>query len=118
MMQGIDQQLPTLRVVEQVVLEIGIALHHPDVAEHFVEHACRAAGAPLLAQQIQQLPCARAEQAQHDLAVRERGVVVGDLAQSRRIVRQRISRGGTRQDRLDGKRSVHIGTGGGRIWLR
>ena len=54
--QRVDQQLPALRVVEQVVLEIGIALHHPDVAEHLVQHARRAPGAPLLAQQVRAVP--------------------------------------------------------------
>ena len=39
-----------LRVVEQVVLEVGISLHHPDVAQHLVQHARRAAGAALAAQ--------------------------------------------------------------------
>ena len=39
-----------------------------------------------LAQPVQHLPGARAEQADHDLAVGERGVVVGNLAQARRGV--------------------------------
>ena len=76
-----------LRVVQQVVLQVGIALHHPDVAQHLVQHARRAAGAALLAQAVEHLPGARAEQADHDLAVGERGVVVGDLAQARRASR-------------------------------
>ncbi len=36
-----------LRVVQQVVLQVGIALHDPDVAQHLVQHAGRAAGAAL-----------------------------------------------------------------------
>ena len=47
MMHRVHQQLPPLRVVQQVVLQIGVALHHPDVAQHFVQHARRAAGAAL-----------------------------------------------------------------------
>jgi hypothetical protein len=82
--QRVDQQAAPLGVVQQVVFEVGVALHHPDVAQHLVEHAGRAAGAALLAQLAQQLPGARAQQAQHDLAVGERGVVVGDLAQAGR----------------------------------
>ena len=38
-LQGLDQQLAPLGVVQQVVLQVGIALHHPDIAQHFVEHA-------------------------------------------------------------------------------
>ena len=83
-LQRVDQQPAPARVVEQVVLQIGVALHHPDVAQHLVQHARRAAGLALAAQPVQQLPGARAEQADHDLAVGERGVVVGDLAQPRR----------------------------------
>ena len=61
--QGLDQQRAPLRVVEQVVFEIGVALHDPDVAQHLVQHARRAAGAALVAQPRQQLPGALAEQA-------------------------------------------------------
>jgi hypothetical protein len=73
-------RLAALGVVQQVVLQIGVALHHPDVAQHLVQHARRAAGAALLAQLVQQLPGRRAQQADHDLAVGERGVVVRDFA--------------------------------------
>jgi hypothetical protein len=44
MLQRLDQRLAAVGVVDQVVLQIGIALHHPDVAQHFVEHAGRSAG--------------------------------------------------------------------------
>ena len=37
--QGIDQLATALGVVQQVVLQIGVALHHPDIAHHFIEHA-------------------------------------------------------------------------------
>jgi hypothetical protein len=65
--QRIDQQRPALRVVEQVVLEVGIALHDPDVAQHLVEHPRRASGATLAAQLVQQVPGAGAEQPDDDL---------------------------------------------------
>jgi hypothetical protein len=87
--QGLDQELAALRVVQQVVLQIGIALHDPDVAQHLVKHAGRAAGAALLAQAVQEVPGMRAEHPDHDLAVRERGVVVRDLAQARRVAIRR-----------------------------
>ena len=83
-MQRLDQLGAAARVVEQVVLQVGVALHDPDVAQHLVEHARRAAGAALAAQEAEHLPGALAEQADDDLAVGERGVVVGDLAQARR----------------------------------
>ena len=53
-------------------------------------HARAAAGLAFLAQQHQDVPGARAQQADHDLAVAERGVVVRNLAQPRGSVRQRI----------------------------
>ena len=36
--------------------EVGVALHDPDVAQHLVQHARRAAGAALVAQPVQQRP--------------------------------------------------------------
>ncbi|MNT11369.1 hypothetical protein D3C72_1462440 [compost metagenome] len=83
--QGVDQLAAAARVVEQVVDEVGVALHHPDVAQHLVEHARRSAGAALGAQGLQQVPAALAQEANHDLPVGEAGVVVGDLAQSYRL---------------------------------
>jgi hypothetical protein len=51
--QRVDQQAARrLGLVQQVVFEVGVALHHPDVAQHLVQHARRAAGAALLAQQV------------------------------------------------------------------
>ena len=41
MLQGFDQLPAPFRVVQQILLQVGVALHHPDVAEHFVEHARR-----------------------------------------------------------------------------
>ena len=54
--QGLDELGAALRIVDQVVLQEGIAIHHPDVAQHLVQHARRAAGAPLGAQLVEQLP--------------------------------------------------------------
>jgi hypothetical protein len=45
-----------LRVVEQVVLEVRVALDHPDVAQHLVQHAGRATGATLAAQLVSSVP--------------------------------------------------------------
>jgi hypothetical protein len=38
-LQGFDQQHPALRVVQQVILQIGVVLHYPDIAQHLVQHA-------------------------------------------------------------------------------
>ena len=43
-------------VVQQVVLQIRIALHDPDVAQHLVQHARRAAGPALATQFLQASP--------------------------------------------------------------
>jgi hypothetical protein len=80
-LQRLDQRGAALGVVEQVVLEERVALDHPDVAQHLVEHAGGAAGAALGAQLVDDRPSLVAEHPQHDLAIRERGVVVGNLPQ-------------------------------------
>ncbi|MPN63731.1 hypothetical protein SDC9_211497 [bioreactor metagenome] len=82
MTQGTDQGVAAFAVVEQIVFQIRIALHHPDVAQHLVEHACRTAGDALAAQFVEYRPVVGAEQADDDLAVGKRGVVVGDFAQA------------------------------------
>ena len=105
--QRLDQLRAALRVVEQVVLQVRVALHHPDVAQHLVQHARRAAGAALLAQLVQHLPGARAEQPDHDLAVGERGVVVGNLAQRGRRRRAAAAWPGSRERMRHGQRCVH-----------
>jgi hypothetical protein len=96
-LQRLDQRGAPLRVVEQVVLQERVALDHPHVAEHLVQHPCRAAGAALGAQLVDDPPALLAEQPQHDLAVGERGVVVRDLAQPGGCVDG--SRGEGRKDR-------------------
>ncbi|MPM96281.1 hypothetical protein SDC9_143439 [bioreactor metagenome] len=56
MLQSLDQRLAAVRVVDQIVLKIGIALHNPDIPQHFVEHAGRSAGSALLTQLIEHIP--------------------------------------------------------------
>ena len=82
MAQRVDQRRAPLAIVEQVVFQIGVALDDPDVAQHLVEHARRAAGDALGAQFVEDRPVVVAEQADDDLAVGKRGVVVGDFAQA------------------------------------
>jgi hypothetical protein len=78
-----EQQFAATRVVEQVVFEIRVALHRPDIAEDFVQHARRTARPAFTAQFIEQRPTVFTEQSDDDFAIRERGVVVGDLANAR-----------------------------------
>ncbi|OIQ69148.1 hypothetical protein GALL_492520 [mine drainage metagenome] len=91
--QRVDQGAAALARMQQVVLQVGIALEHPDIAQHLVQHARAASGAAFLAQLGQPVPGVGAEQADDNFAVGERGVVVGNLAQARRGVRQRQGRG-------------------------
>ena len=110
MMQCLHQQLAPPRVVEQVLLQVRVAPHDPDVAEHLVQHACRASGAALSAQIVEQLPAGGAEQPDHDLAVREGRVVVGNLAQARwriEICCVRRGRDGSGRDEVGGV-CVHL----------
>jgi len=65
--------------VDQLVLEIRVALDRPDFAQDFVQHARGAAGAALVPQLRHQLPALGPEQAQRDLPVGKGRVVVGDF---------------------------------------
>ncbi len=78
--QRVRQRGPALRIVEQVVLDVRVAVDDPHVAQHLEQHARRAARPTRAAQPVQHVPHLRPEIADHDLAVGEGGVVVGDLA--------------------------------------
>ena len=54
--QRIDQRLAARWVIEQIVLQVGVALHHPDVAQYLVQHACRTPGLAQAAQLCDQVP--------------------------------------------------------------
>ncbi len=54
--QGLDELPAPFRIVDEIVLQEGIAVHDPDIAQHFIEHAGRTAGAAFRAQFIQQIP--------------------------------------------------------------
>ena len=82
MAQGFHQRLAPLTVGQQVVFEVGIAPHYPDVAQHFVKHARGTSGDTLAAQFRQCRPRFGAEQSNDNLAIGEGGVVVGDFAQA------------------------------------
>ena len=48
MPHGFDEREASAWIVEQIILQVWIACDRPDVAEDFVQHACRAAGTTLL----------------------------------------------------------------------
>ena len=75
-----NQRGGAVLVRQQVVNQIGIAHHRPNIAQHLKQHACRAAGAALAAQVLQGIPRRAAQQADDDFTVGIRGVVVGDFA--------------------------------------
>ncbi len=81
--ERLDEQMLALGVVQQIVDEIGIAPHYPDIAQYFEEHACGTAGAAFVAQFREYLPCLLSQQAQNDFAVGIGGVVIGDFTQAR-----------------------------------
>ena len=68
--------------MNEVIFKIGVALDHPDVPEHLVEHPSRAAGDPFTAQFLNHIPGRLTEEAHHYLPIGERGVVVRDFPQS------------------------------------
>ena len=55
-LQCLDQRLAALGIVDQVVLQIGIALHNPDIPQHLIEHACRSPRATFLTQLVEHIP--------------------------------------------------------------
>ena len=81
MLQRFNQQAAALGRIEQVVLQIGIAVDDPNVAKHLVEHARRPAGASHASQLVEHVPSRQAKQPDDDFPIRMRGVVVGDLPQ-------------------------------------
>nr|GEU28526.1 hypothetical protein [Tanacetum cinerariifolium] len=106
-MQRGDQFLAPLGVVQHIVLQVRIAAHRPDVAQHFVQHASRAAGLARAAQRIQQRPRLLPQQPDDDLAIGKRRVVVWDFPQAGGL----RSVGRFRQQSLDLCRGIHIAIG-------
>ncbi len=69
MLKRVDQHLAALGIVQQVVLQIGITPHDPDIAEYLIQHTGRTAGAAFCAQLVERLPGLLAQQAYHDFPV-------------------------------------------------
>jgi hypothetical protein len=77
-----DERVAALARGEEVVFQVGVATYHPDVAEDLVQHPRRAAGDTFGAELVEHRPGLGSEQADDDLAVGKRGVVVRNLAQA------------------------------------
>ena len=69
MSQRLDQHRAATRVVDQVILQIRIALHHPNVAQHLKQHARTAPGFALAAQRLQNVPSVVTEKPNDDFAI-------------------------------------------------
>ncbi len=99
MVQRLYQQAAALGRIEQIVLQIRVAVDDPDIAKHLIEHARRSAGAPHAAQFVEHLPSRQPQQPDDDFPIRMRGVIVGDLPQSSRRLLLRCGASGP--DRLE-----------------
>ena len=74
------QRVAALGIVEHVFLQVGVALHHPDIAKHLIEHARATPGFPFTTQFKQNVPCIGTQQPHDDFAIGKRGVVVWNLS--------------------------------------
>jgi hypothetical protein len=83
MVHGVHEEAQPPGAVEEVVLQVRIAVDDPDVAQHLVEHARRSPGAPFVAQILERAPGVLPKEAHDDLAIGEGRVVVGDFPQAR-----------------------------------
>ena len=75
-----DERIQAFFARQQVVLDIGITVHHPQITEHLEQHARRPPGHPGGAQSVEQVPRRLPEVADNDFTVGKRGVVVGYFA--------------------------------------
>ena len=67
--EGPNELAATFGILEKIVLQVGIALDHPDVTNHLVEHLGRATGAPLLPQLRNKIPALLSQDPAHDFLV-------------------------------------------------
>jgi len=81
-LQSFYQLLSAAWVVQQVVLQIGIALNHPNITQNFIKHAGRPARAAFVSQLIEQVPGTISQQTNHNFSIGEAGVVVWNFAQA------------------------------------
>ncbi len=68
-LQGVDQRLAPWLVVQQVILQIGIAGYHPHIPEDFEQHARGTTGTPTAAELLDEFPHRFAQKPDHDLPV-------------------------------------------------
>jgi hypothetical protein len=83
MLHGRYQLAAALGIIEQIILQVGVAVDHPNVAQYLVQHSRRTARSPLTAQLIQNGPSGLPEQSNDDFPIGQRCVVVRDFSQPR-----------------------------------
>ena len=80
MLHGTDQCLEAFAACQQVILVVGIAVHHPQITKNLEQHPCRTTRDPRGTQLVEQRPHFLTEIADHNLPVGKGSVVVGDFA--------------------------------------
>ena len=96
MTQRIDQRITPVTIGQQIVFQIRIALHDPDVAQHLVKHSGGAPGDAFDAEFVENRPVIGAKQPDDDLAIGKRGVVcrgfrAGGQSWEQPVVRQKVN---------------------------
>src|SRR3569832_1437662 len=106
LMQRRGERGETLRVFEQVILNIRVARLLPHIAQHLEQHLRRTTGSTCAAQLVEHGPLVVAKESAHDFAVGERGVVVGNLADTTRLASKHGVRRWRRRRPTQGRRIV------------
>ena len=83
--QCIDQGPAPLGVIQQIILQVRVTLHDPHVTQNLVQHTSGPARTALLPKLIERVPRGLTQQADDDLVIRERRVVVRDFTQPRSL---------------------------------
>ena len=85
-MQGVYQRTVPLSVFQQVILDKGIAEHHPHITQHLEQHARGTPGLAGTAQAVEGIPHLVTEKPNDDFTVGKGGVIVGNLAKTLCVV--------------------------------
>ena len=77
---GVDQEHTAASVFKQIILQVGIAVDNPNVAQNLIEHSGRPAGSAEVSEFGQNFPGFLSEQPDDDFSVGKRCVVVRNFA--------------------------------------
>jgi hypothetical protein len=75
--------LPPLLIIEEIILQIGVAADYPHVSEDLKQHAGGAARSARAPQLFNQGPYRLTEEPDNDFSVRKGGIVIWDLSNPR-----------------------------------